>query len=118
MTEVRRIGVLSLAKMVGMIYLALGLIFFLFFACFGLVAFLANSNGKGIAEAAIMLLFVCVMLVMYGIMGFIADAFIALVYNVLAFRVGGVELELVPQATPAPKNEEIAENGVLTKSLL
>jgi len=56
-----------------------------------------------------MLLFVCVMLVMYGIMGFIADAFIALVYNVLAFRVGGVELELVPQATPAPKNEEIAQ---------
>ncbi len=97
MTEVKKIDVISLARIVGIIYLVIGLIAGLIFACFGLLALVSGIDdmGVGLGEAGIMLLGVCFLPIFYGVIGFIAGAIIALIYNLVANRFGGVKFELV-----------------------
>ncbi len=110
---VKSVGVLSIAKIMGLIYACLGLIFaplFLFFGLLGAIAGQGRSPFAGIFGIVLAIL----MPVMYGIIGFIAGAIGGLLYNLFAKLVGGFELELelrpaaplapypiVPSATPS-----------------
>jgi hypothetical protein len=94
-TEIKRIGVLSLAKIIGLLYTAIGLIVWFFMGCFMLIGVMAQPN-EAPAEAMIMLCFVCFMPLIYGVMGFIGGAIIALLYNLAAGKIGGIEVELAP----------------------
>lgn len=100
MVEIRRVGILSLALMLGLLYTALGLIFGLIFACitlFGVASFAANMEdltglgGGGIVFAA---LYAVCFPIMYGVIGFIAGAIIGVLYNVIAGIAGGIKIEL------------------------
>jgi hypothetical protein len=44
----------------------------------------------------VMLGFVCLMPFLYGVMGFVGGAIIAGVYNLVAGKIGGIEIELAP----------------------
>ncbi len=58
-----------------------------------LIGLLAEPlNGQ--EDAAILIGLFCFMPFIYGVMGFIGGGLIALVYNALAGRIGGIELEL------------------------
>jgi hypothetical protein len=111
---VKSVGVLSVAKILGLIYGCMGLIVAPFFLMMGLMGSalgqqqnnpLAGAFGIGLAVLAP---------VFYGAMGFIMGAIGALLYNLFSKWVGGFELEmevrtqtltapypLIPPASPA-----------------
>jgi hypothetical protein len=100
---VKSVGVLSVAKIMGLIYGCLGLIFAPVFLLIGLVGSLAGQQKTPFA-GVFGIVFAILMPVIYGLMGFISGAIGGLLYNVFAKLVGGFELELDlrPSASLAP----------------
>ena len=94
----RRIDVLSTAKLLGILYAVFGLIGGVVFAVVALLGLFAG-NPDSPAQTAFGALFGAGALVffpiLYGVMGFIGGALGAWLYNVLAGVVGGIRLELV-----------------------
>jgi hypothetical protein len=101
---VKSVGVLSVAKIMGLIQACLGLIFFAPF--FLLIGVLGSMVGQQKTPFAGMfgIFFALFMPVFYGIIGFVTGAIGALLYNLFARWVGGfeLELELGPQTLIAP----------------
>jgi len=83
---IKRIDPFSFAKIAGVAYALIGLIMAL------LVALLGSAIGGGIMGnfgiAAII-----IFPILYGVIGFIATAICAVIYNVVAGWVGGVKLD-------------------------
>ena len=99
--QVKRVGVFSLAKMYAVTMAAFGLIFGviygLFFMIVGGAMMAGGGRDSGTAGASSLVTGLVMMVavpVFYGIIGFLAGAFGAVVYNVAAGVVGGLELEL------------------------
>jgi hypothetical protein len=94
MYSVKSIGVFSTARLMGLCYFALGLLlspFFLLVGCLQQVAGARESLGAIAGTAvAIMIPF------LYAIVGFIGGAVGALLYNLFANWVGGIQVELKP----------------------
>ena len=117
---ISRIGVLSLAKLQAVICCVLGLIIGVIYAVMllfvgGMMAVVGSKSGDtgaalgglgfGLVGGIVMII---VLVIFYTIVGFIAGAISALVYNVAAKFLGGLELEIeteTPQymAPPAPQ---------------
>jgi hypothetical protein len=89
----KSVGVMSVAKIMGLIYGCLGLIFAPFFLLFGLLGSLAGQ-GKTPFAGIFGFVFAILMPILYGVMGFVMGAIGALLYNLFARLVGGFELEL------------------------
>jgi hypothetical protein len=106
---VKRIGPLSLAKIGGIIYAALGFIIGVFislFALAGLFGSVSLNNGMGIFLSLFFGLGAVIFLpVLYGILGFVMGILVAWLYNVFAGLVGGIELEVqrLLEAAPVPR---------------
>lgn len=90
---VKRVGVLSLGKIVGIIYAIIGLIFG---AIITIAALLVGSTlsslgfeGDMFGTGAIIIL-----PIVYGILGFILGILIAMVYNLVARYIGALELDM------------------------
>jgi hypothetical protein len=100
---VKSVGVLSVAKILGLIYACLGLIFAPLFLLIGALGSMAGQDKNPFA-GMIGVVLALLMPVMYGAIGFIAGAIGALLYNLFAKLVGGIELELDirPQSLVAP----------------
>jgi len=105
----KQIGVLSLARMLGGLYAAIGLIIGVFFSIASAIGGLAASmaaNTEEAAGAAIALMFgvgaIIFVPLMYGAMGFIGGAFAALLFNLLAGVFGGIEMTFVNPPTTSP----------------
>ena len=97
MTTIRRIDVLSAAKMYGALLAAVGLLIGAFISLFALLgASIAAANDEG--GAALGLLFgagaIIAMPIFYGIIGFVGGAIQAFIYNVIASKGGGIQVEL------------------------
>lgn len=95
MAIVRRVGVLSLGKMLGCLYALLGLIFGAFFSLLSLAGAFSSQN----TQSAIPILFgagaIIVLPIFYGLAGFIGGIIVAALYNLIAGIAGGIEVELV-----------------------
>ena len=94
---VRRIGVLSLAKIQGTLYALLGLIIGAFVSLFALVGgALMNALGSS-SDSQFGMLFgagaIIVFPILYGVLGFIIGLIIGGLYNLVAGMVGGIEIE-------------------------
>ena len=92
--ELKRVGVLSCAKVLGLLYAATGLIFGAFFS---LISILGATVGPDRGRASSMLFGVGAIIIVpifYGIIAFIGGAIAAALYNLVARSVGGLELEL------------------------
>jgi hypothetical protein len=101
--EIKKIGVLSAGKVIGVLYLALGIIIGVPLACVALFfSSIFASSGidtdtagaflvSGVGGAAVY--GICVPII-YGVTGFIGGAIMALIYNIVAGFMGGIELEL------------------------
>jgi len=92
----KRIDVLSAAKIGGILYAVLGLFFGGVMSLFGLLgASLAGSEG---GEAWMGLIFgvgaIITLPIFYGVLGVVFSALSALLYNVIAGLVGGLEIDL------------------------
>jgi len=102
MHMVKSVGVLSVAKIMGLIYGCMGLIFVPFFLLIGLLGTFAGQQKNPLA-GIFSVGFAIFMPFLYGLMGFIMGAIGALLYNLFAKLVGGFELELeIKPAYTAP----------------
>jgi len=95
---IRRFGVMSVAKMYGLLMFIFGLVFGviygLFLILFGAAMTAASGEGMGAAVSGgstvvIGLGMMIGLPIFYGVLGFIMGAIGALIYNVLAGIVGG-----------------------------
>jgi hypothetical protein len=97
---VRRVGVVSLAKVLGVLYGAIGLILGLIFSLLSVMglAFGAAFNESGGPEAVIGAFFgigaIILLPLFYGGIGFISGLLTAALYNLTARLVGGLEIEV------------------------
>ena len=97
--KVKRIGVLKLGIIQGVIGVAMGL---LIWVPYGLIMMAVGGMGVGSefgamagAGGALMgVIFMIAFPVMYGVFGFIGGCIIAFVYNLISGWVGGIEVEL------------------------
>jgi len=90
---IKSVGVLSVAKIMGLIQAYLGLLFAPLFLLIGLLGSLAGQQKTPFA-GIFGVVFAILMPVLYGGIGFIMGAISALLYNLFAKWVGGFELEL------------------------
>ncbi|MGO9862921.1 MAG: hypothetical protein ACLPLR_04850 [Terriglobales bacterium] len=97
MYSLRSVNVLSCAKMMGAIYGCLGLILLPFFLLAGVATLMSGQDSASLSGAA-MLFFAILAPIIYGAMGFVLGALMAWVYNLVARRIGGFQLELKPAA--------------------
>jgi hypothetical protein len=85
MHEIRSIGVLSAAKLMGVLYFIVGEIMALFLA---LGALARGHPGRA-------LLAVILLGAVEGVIGFLFSAVFAWLYNQIAARIGGIEVQTV-----------------------
>lgn len=99
MQTIRSVGVFSVAKILGVVYASMGLIFVPFFLLMGLIGAFAgprdNPSAAMIGSAGLAVV-ALLLPVFYGIFGFIVGAIGALLYNLFAKWIGGIELNLEP----------------------
>lgn len=95
--RIRRIAVLKAATIGGIAYAAMSLLFvplMLFFvvASRSMAPEAAYGGGDWLMGPAFLLLAPLI----YGVIGFVATALAAAIYNLIAMMVGGLEIELEP----------------------
>jgi hypothetical protein len=113
--QIKRMGVFSCAKIYSITLAAMGLIvgviYGLIFIVLGGAMMAGGGRDAGMAGGSTLIIGLVMMIaipVMYGIIGFIGGIIGALVYNVAAGVVGGLELEIenmdtgTGYAPPAP----------------
>ena len=83
--RIRRFGVGQTAKVLGVLYTLLGLVFLPFVLVAAMFA--PNEAGLGIG-------FAVALPVIYGLAGFVFTAIGCLIYNLVAGWVGGIEVEI------------------------
>ena len=121
---IRRVGVFSIAKIQALlsfvIGLILGVIYGLFFMLFGaaISAMAPRGGDQAVGGIGSIVMGIGMMIgfpIFAGIMGFIAGAINALVYNIAAGVVGGIKLELESvtsdYAPPPPPQQQWAPNA-------
>lgn len=89
--RVTRVGVGQMAKVLGVLYLLLGVVFAALFALFGSMI-PAGEMGEGAAMFGTGMLIALPLL--YGLAGLVFGALIGWLYNLVAGWTGGFELEL------------------------
>jgi hypothetical protein len=107
---VRRVGVLSVAKIEGLLMMVIGLIigviYGLIFMIFGAaMSSLAPREGQamgGVGSVVIGLIIMVAVPIFYGVLGFVGGAIGALIYNAAAGIVGGIKLDLESEIPYAP----------------
>jgi len=99
--QVKRVGVLSYAKITAVTMAAFGLIFGVIYGLVFMViggAMLAGggrgSSGAGAGSLVMGLIMMVAIPIFYGVLGFVAGALGGVIYNVASGFVGGIELEL------------------------
>ena len=92
----KSVGVLSAAKIVGLMYAILGLIMGLLFAAVFSMIPMGDANPEMPTWLAPMFGTgaILIMPIFYGCMGFVGGAIAAVVYNGLSGMMGGLELKL------------------------
>ena len=124
MQRIKSVGVLSCAKMLGVLYGCMGLLFIPFALIAGLASMATQQANSAIGGAA-MLAFGILAPFLYGAMGFVFGAIGAWIYNLIAKRLGGIEIQLEPLPTVALRRETVCPTlpdpkqtaGVKIKSL-
>ena len=93
MVKIEKIGVSSAAKIYGLTLGALGFVIGIFYAIF-LSAFSGILGSSSMNLGAIGLIMPIVFPIMYGIIGFVVGALGAVIYNFVASKIGGLEIQL------------------------
>ncbi len=91
MTTVKKVDVMSAAKIMGCIYLILALIFDVF-VLIGILYSVASKAESGVIGMQFGILIGVP--VFYGIIGFIGGAIMSSLYNLAASKIGGIKIEL------------------------
>jgi hypothetical protein len=90
MQRLAKLGVLSVAKHLAVLYALLGLLASAMALC---VAFVQVVSGD-MEQAIVSIVAAVVFPFLYGVLGFLFAGLVAWLYNLIAARLGGIELEL------------------------
>ena len=96
--KITKFGPLQLGKMLGALYAAMSLLFVPFFILFSMIGAMApQQSGQEMPQGFIVgfgfaLIFIAPLF--YGLMGFITGLIGAFVYNLIAKKIGGIEVEV------------------------
>ena len=92
MVVLKKIGILSVAKVQAILMIVVGLVLGIFYA----IVAASIDKTQYTSEPIVMLGWwsILIMPVFYGILGFILGAIGAWLYNIVAKKVGGIEIEL------------------------
>jgi|SRR6266581_3834424 len=97
MHVIKAVKVLSVAKIMGAVYGAIGLLFLPFILLMGLAGSLVpHQNGQGNIGIVFSFVFGLFAPVIYAAMGFVMGALSAFLYNLFAKWVGGIEVQIQP----------------------
>ena len=111
---IRRFGVFSVAKMYGLLLFVFGIIIGVIYGLIFIVLGASMSalgprdaTAGGISTVVMGIILMIAIPIFYGVLGFIAGAIGALIYNAMAGIIGGVKFELEAVQTeyappPAP----------------
>jgi hypothetical protein len=92
---VTRVSPLSCAKIAGVLYALMGLLFGALFSLFAAAgAFAAPDTGAGMMGAVFGIGAVVLMPIFYGCLGFVTTLIGAALYNAVAGMIGGVEIDV------------------------
>jgi hypothetical protein len=93
---VRRVGALSLAKLMGALYVLVGLFFGAIVSLISVLggAFVPSDESSGMTGALFGAAAIVVLPICYGLLGFLTSLIGAALYNAVASVVGGVEIEM------------------------
>ena len=91
---VRRIGAISCGKMLGCLYVVVGLIVGALFSLLALAGAAASGPQAGAGGFLFGLGAIIILPIFYGVIGFIGGVIGAALYNLVASVVGGIELEV------------------------
>jgi len=93
MHVVKSVGVLSVAKIVGMLYACMGLLVMPVVLLVAFVGTLAGGQRNPIA-GVVGIVLALFLPVFYGVLGFVMSAIGCLLYNLFAHWMGGFEVEV------------------------
>ena len=93
---VRRVGPLSFAKLMGALYVLVGLLFGAIVSLISVVggALVPGDEAGGMTGMLFGAAAIIVLPIFYGVLGFVFSLIGAALYNAVASIVGGVELEV------------------------
>ena len=92
MYEIKKIDILSLAKIFGVLYFLLGLIVGFIFFFISLVGLIFSENSSGAMGSGV--LSIILFPLFYGFTGFISGIIMGFIYNFISDWIGGIKLEL------------------------
>ena len=106
MVKIKKIGVLSLGKILGILYAIIGLIMGIFFTLFALVGLVSSSGGLGTLRILFGVGAIILLPIFYGVLGFVSGILMAFIYNLVASWIGGLEVETESSVgMPSTKNK-------------
>jgi len=92
---VTRVSPLSCAKIAGVLYAIMGLLFGGLFSLLATIgAFASPDSGAGMLGAVFGIGAVLIMPIFYGCIGFVMTLISAALYNAIAGMIGGVEIDV------------------------
>ena len=92
--KIKKIGVLSLGKISAVLYAIIGLIFGVFMAFVSLAGAAFSQSTTGMFGMVFGVGAIVLLPIFYGVMGFVVGLLTALLYNLIANWIGGLELEI------------------------
>jgi hypothetical protein len=104
----RSVGVFSVGKLMGAMYGLMGLLAGGFISLISVAGVAANMQQQGARALPFVALgagAVIIMPIIYGVLGFILGIISAVIYNMIAAMIGGIEMEFVRRADVAPVRE-------------
>ena len=104
MYSLRSIDILSCAKMMGAIYGCIGLVILPFLLLAGFASLVFGHGAESFSGIALLLL-AFLAPVFYGAMGFVFGALTAWIYNLVAERIGGIQLQLKATVSSSPSSQ-------------
>ena len=88
---IRRLGPLSCAKVVGLVYLILGLVFG---ACLSLISILGFAGGtNSVLQGMFGVSAIVVLPIFYGLLGFLGTLIMTSLFNLVVGITGGIEVD-------------------------
>ncbi len=88
---IRRLGPLSCAKVVGLVYLILGLVFG---ACLSLISMLGFAGGtNSVLQGMFGVAAIVVLPIFYGLLGFLGTLIMTSLFNLVVGITGGIEVD-------------------------
>ncbi|MDR7132047.1 energy-converting hydrogenase Eha subunit A [Algoriphagus sp. 4150] len=94
MVKIEKIGVSSAAKIYGLTLGILGFVIGIFYALFFSIFSGLFGDELPVSAAGLGIGMAIVFPIIYGIMGFIVGALGAVIYNFVASKIGGLEIQL------------------------